>query len=70
MSFYFHYIDEDVDACYIQLRLLISEMESQKVHIPHVMLREFKQGNSAKTTAQKICSVYAEGLTTDRAVRN
>ncbi|XP_043485383.1 histone-lysine N-methyltransferase SETMAR-like [Polistes fuscatus] len=34
------------------------------------MLWEFKQGNSAKTTDEKICRVYGEGLITDRAVRN
>ncbi|GFY74560.1 histone-lysine N-methyltransferase SETMAR [Trichonephila inaurata madagascariensis] len=45
-------------------------MESPKLHIRHVMLWEFKQGNSAKTTAEKICRVYGEGLITDRAVRN
>ncbi|KAG5333135.1 SETMR methyltransferase, partial [Acromyrmex heyeri] len=45
-------------------------MESEKVHIRHVMLWEFKQGNSAKGTAEKICSVYGEGLISDRAVRN
>ncbi|XP_014609810.1 PREDICTED: histone-lysine N-methyltransferase SETMAR-like [Polistes canadensis] len=45
-------------------------MENEKVHIRHVMLWEFKQGNSAKATAEKICTVYGEGLITDRAVRN
>ncbi|XP_043258025.1 histone-lysine N-methyltransferase SETMAR-like [Colletes gigas] len=35
-------------------------MESQKVHIRHVMLWEFKQDNSAKATAEKICNVYDE----------
>ena len=34
------------------------------------MLWEFKQGNSATATAQKLCSVYGEGVISDRAVRN
>lgn len=34
-----------------------------------VMLWEFKQGNSAKMIAEKICSVYGERLITDEAVR-
>ncbi|XP_043499976.1 histone-lysine N-methyltransferase SETMAR-like [Polistes fuscatus] len=45
-------------------------MESQKVQIRNVILREFKKGNSANATAEKICRVYGEGLITDRAVRN
>lgn len=45
-------------------------MVCEKVHIRHVMLWEFKQGNSAKATAEKICNVYGEGLITDRAVTN
>ena len=45
-------------------------MEGLKVHIHLVMLREFKQGNNATETADKICSVYGEGTITDRAVRN
>ena len=45
-------------------------MEGLKVHIHHVMLWEFKQGNNAMETAEKICSVYGEGTTTDQAVRN
>lgn len=45
-------------------------MESQKVHIRHLMLWEFKQDNSAKARAEKICRVYGKGLITDRAVRN
>ncbi|KOX68336.1 Histone-lysine N-methyltransferase SETMAR [Melipona quadrifasciata] len=45
-------------------------MESKKVHIRHVMLWEFTQGNSAKATTEKICSVYGEGLISDRAVRS
>lgn len=31
---------------------------------------EFKQGNSAKATAEKICSIYDEDLISDRTVRN
>ena len=31
---------------------------------------EFKQGNNAMETAEKICSVYGEGTITDRAVQN
>ncbi|OAD62648.1 Histone-lysine N-methyltransferase SETMAR [Eufriesea mexicana] len=45
-------------------------MESQKVHIRHVMLWKFKQANSAKATTEKICSVYGERLITYRAIRN
>ncbi|KAG5348093.1 SETMR methyltransferase, partial [Acromyrmex charruanus] len=45
-------------------------MENEKVHIRHVMLWEFKQGNSAKGTAEKICSVYGEDLISDRTVRH
>ena len=39
------------------------------MHIRHVMVWEFKQGNSAQETFDKICSVYGEGRITDRAVR-
>ncbi|KAG5311914.1 SETMR methyltransferase, partial [Pseudoatta argentina] len=46
------------------------KMENEKVHIRHVMLWEFKQGNSAKGTAEKICSVYGEDLISDRTVRH
>lgn len=35
------------------------------MHILHVMLSEFKQGNIAKATAEKIYSVYGKGLITD-----
>lgn len=45
-------------------------MESKKVHIHRVMLWEFKQSNSVKTTAEKICSVYNAGLINNQAVRN
>ena len=34
------------------------------------MLREFKQGHNAAETAEKICSVYSEGVITDRTMRN
>ena len=45
-------------------------MEELKVHIHQVMLWEFKQGNNATETVERICSVYGEGTTTDRAVQN
>ena len=45
-------------------------MEGLKVHIRHVMLWQFKQGNSDTETAEKIGSVYGEGTIIDRAVRN
>ena len=48
----------------------MSEMEGLKVHISHVMLWEFKQGNNATETAEEICSVYGKDIITDRAVRN
>ena len=38
------------------------------MHIHHVMLWEFKQGNNVTETAEIICSVYGEGTITDRAV--
>ena len=57
-------------AYYIKVLFLTPKMESEKLHVRHVMLWEFKQGNSATVTAEKICSVYGEGLITDRAVRN
>ena len=45
-------------------------MEGLTVHIHHVMLWEFKHGNNAMETAEKICSVYGECTITDRAVRS
>ncbi|CAL1289207.1 unnamed protein product [Larinioides sclopetarius] len=45
-------------------------MESQTEYIRHVMLWEFKQGNSAKATAEKIFRMSGEGLITGGAVRN
>ena len=45
-------------------------MEELKVHIRHVMLWEFKQGNNDTETVEKIYSVYGDGTITDRAVRN
>ena len=44
-------------------------MENGKVHIRHVMQWEFKQGNSAKMTFDKICSVFGERRIIDLTVR-
>lgn len=45
-------------------------MEGLKMHLRHIMLYEFKRGNNAMATAKKICSVYGQGVITDRQVRN
>ncbi|KOX74313.1 Histone-lysine N-methyltransferase SETMAR [Melipona quadrifasciata] len=45
-------------------------MESQKMHLRHVMLHCFKKGNSAKDTADEIFTVHGRGTTTIRTVRN
>ncbi|KOX76579.1 Histone-lysine N-methyltransferase SETMAR [Melipona quadrifasciata] len=45
-------------------------MESQKMHLRHVMLHCFKKGNNAKDTADEIFTVYGSGTTTIRTVRN
>ncbi|KOX67386.1 Histone-lysine N-methyltransferase SETMAR [Melipona quadrifasciata] len=45
-------------------------MESQKMHLRHVMLHCFKKGNSAKDIADEIFTVYGSGTTTIRTVRN
>ncbi|KOX77732.1 Histone-lysine N-methyltransferase SETMAR [Melipona quadrifasciata] len=45
-------------------------MESQKMHLRHVMLRCFKKGNSAKDTVDEIFTVYGSGATTIRTVGN
>ncbi|XP_076377132.1 histone-lysine N-methyltransferase SETMAR-like [Megalopta genalis] len=45
-------------------------MESQKMYLRHVMLHGFKKGNSAKDTADEICTVYGSGTTTIRTVRD
>ena len=39
------------------------------MHILQVMLWEFKQGNSAKVTFDKICSIFGEGRITDLTVK-
>ena len=44
-------------------------MKNGKVHIRHVMQWEFKQGNSAKVTFDKICSVFDEERISDLTVR-
>ncbi|KOX78883.1 Histone-lysine N-methyltransferase SETMAR [Melipona quadrifasciata] len=45
-------------------------MESQKMHLWHVMLHCFKKGNNAKDTADEIFTVYGSGTTTIRTVRD
>ncbi|CAK9827568.1 Histone-lysine N-methyltransferase SETMAR [Anthophora retusa] len=45
-------------------------MEIQKKHLRHVMLHCFKKGNSAKDTADEICTVYESGTTTIRTIHN
>ncbi|CAK9813771.1 Histone-lysine N-methyltransferase SETMAR [Anthophora plagiata] len=45
-------------------------MDSQRKHLRHVMLHYFKKGNSAKDTADEICTVYGSGATTITTVRN
>ncbi|CAK9817859.1 Mariner Mos1 transposase [Anthophora plagiata] len=45
-------------------------MDSQRKHLRHVMLRCFKKGNSAKDTADEICTVYSSSATTITTVRN
>ena len=52
-------------ASLLKLLFLSCNMENGKVHIRHVMLWVFKQGNSAKVTFYKLCSVYGEGRITD-----
>ena len=44
-------------------------MENGKIHIRQVMQWEFKQGNSAKVTFDKICNAFGEGRITDLTVR-
>ena len=45
-------------------------MENGKVPIRYNMQWEFKQGNSAKVTFDKICCVFGEGRITYLIVRN
>ena len=45
-------------------------MEELKWHIRRVMLWEFKNNKNAIKAAKKICSVYGQGVITDRQVRN
>ena len=53
----------------IYLLFLSCNMENGKVHIRHVMQLEFKQGNCAKMTFDKMCSRFSEGRITDLTVR-
>ena len=45
-------------------------MKELKVHIPHVILWEFKNYKNATETAKKICSVYDQNIITDHQVWN
>ena len=41
-----------------------------KVHIWHLLLREFKNNKNAKETAKKICSVHDQSVKTDHPIKN
>lgn len=78
-SFYFHYIVDTpirlastvlFDVRYTKLFILSPETERIKVHIRHFTFWEFKQSNNFKAIDEKIFNVYAEGIITNRAVRN
>lgn len=40
------------------------------MHICHVLLWEFKEGNSGKLTAETRCIIYSEGLITEGRIKN
>lgn len=58
------------DVRFLKLFLFTSVKVNKIVYILHVLLWKFKQCNSAKAAAKKICSVYGEILIIDSAVRN
>ena len=48
----------------------VPKIEELKAHIKHIILWEYKDNKNATETAKEICSVYDQGVMTDRQVWN